>query len=80
MFFALKLLPRIERLKDLTVRARQMEILSLFQTNRREWSSSEIAAQVGASPTTITRDVKDLVLAKLVVKTGIGKSSRYGSG
>lgn len=80
MFFALKLLPRIERLKDLTFRARQMEILSLLQTNGREWSSSEIAAQVGASPTTITRDVKDLVLAKLVVKTGIGKSSRYRSG
>jgi ATP-dependent DNA helicase RecG len=78
-FFSLKLLPRMQRLNDSIFTSRQLEILSLLQVNKRLWSSSEIASHVGASTTTITREVKSLLQAGLVVKSGVGKSLRYRS-
>jgi ATP-dependent DNA helicase RecG len=76
-FFSIRLLPRIAQAKAADISSLQMGILSLLGSTSRDLSSAEIAAQLGVSSTTITRQLKRLIDGGYVATRGIGKAIRY---
>lgn len=77
-FFQIRFLPRINNSKiKLEFSNRQLEIISLLENNKKDFSSAEIAELLNVSPTTIYRDMKSLLKNKIIKTKGIGKAVRY---
>lgn len=76
-FFSIRFLPRISKTQNLNITPRQLQILSILQTNRLIMSASELATHLVVSATTVTRDIKTLLNLKLIQRHGTGKSTRY---
>lgn len=76
-FFAVRFYPRVATVSVETLNERELAILQLLKNSQSELASTQLAAHLNMSTTTVTRAMKNLLSRSLVIRTGIGKSVKY---
>jgi ATP-dependent DNA helicase RecG len=75
-YFVIRFFPRIAIEKEVTLSTRQTILMQAIQ-NRNTIAVSDAVAILGVSADTVLRELRQLQQLQLIVKEGIGKSTRY---
>lgn len=78
-FFTMRLLPAATEIDPCIFSDRQLAILRALKDAKRPLSSAELSLAVGVSSTTITREVKRLLMEDVIAKIGVGKQTKYSA-